>query len=289
MGPVSLGLFLWLNEMKNNLIFWKMKLIRNNSRKNVIVFLIGFLLIIIFVAGLGIYLKKANDEQQAAEVERLKLKRTQDSITTFYVNAFTGIDLNQLPGVMREIEHSRLPFNMVGYTESEYNCINKSCRFIYELSDSFVFSVIDKKFFNVSYEGSFSENTLNFENLMINSDESQLHKKMNAGEQIDAIKCSNLLNYLYGYNSVMDKSDRVKVVKLPYSTVESAEKQYPSYRDSYSLLTGEFEVQIPDGFSETYFFSEKIPYKDFFIVQNIEKPVKTDTDVILKGVFVCKK
>ncbi|EBX3080625.1 hypothetical protein DSM69_09460 [Salmonella enterica subsp. enterica serovar Agama] len=112
---------------------------------------------------------------------------------------------------------------------------------------------------------------------------------MNKGVQLDVVKCSNLLNYLYGYNSVMEQSDRVKVSKLPYSSVANAEQQFPAYRDSYGLLTGEFEVHVPDGFSDVHLFSERNPYKDLFIVQHIEKSVKTGTDIILKGVFVCKK
>lgn len=278
-----------LKNMKENLIFWKKKLKKSGSRRNGVVILAGFLVTAICIAGGGLYIKKVNDKKAAAEVERQKIKRTQESITTFYRNAFTGVDLNQLSGVIREIERSRLPFSLIGFTETDYSCSNYSCRFIYELNDTFVFSVTDKNFFNTSYEGSFTENTLNFENVMIKSGDSRLLKNMNKGVQLDVVKCSNLLNYLYGYNSVMEQSDRVKVSKLPYSSVANAEQQFPAYRDSYGLLTGEFEVHVPDGFSDVHLFSERNPFKDLFIVQHIEKSVKTGADIILKGVFVCKK
>lgn len=275
--------------MEDNLIFWKKKLKQSGSKRNMLFLLTGFLLMTLCAVGAGLYIKKANDEKLAAEQERQKIKRTQDSITTFYHKAFSGIDLHQLPDVMKEIERSRLPFNMVGFTETEYYCSLRSCRFIYELNDMFVFSVIDKYFFNTSYEGSFTENTINFENVLIKSEEPLLLKKMDSGLKVDAVKCSSYLNYLYGYNSVMEQSDRIKILKLPFSSVSSAEQQFPSYRNSYGLMTGEFEVHIPDGFSGVYLFAEKNPYKDSFIVQRIEKSAKSGTDVIMKGVFVCKK
>lgn len=275
--------------MKDNLIFWKKKLKSSGSKRNSVAILAGLLIIAVCVAGGALYVKKVNDDKLAAEVERQKIKRTQESITTFYRKALSGIDLNQLPAVMREIEHSRLPISMVGFTENEFNCINKTCSFIYELNDMFVFTVTDKVFFNTTYEGSFTENTLNFKNVMIRTGIPQLLSNMNTGSSIDAVKCGNVLNFLYGYNSVMEQSDRVKVTKLPFSSIATAEQQFPSYKDSYGLLTGEFEASVSDGYSEAYLFAEKNPYKDLFIVQNIEKSVKTGSDVILKGVFVCKK
>ncbi|TGU76961.1 hypothetical protein [Hafnia paralvei] len=278
-----------LNNMKDNLIFWKKKLKKSGSRKSVIVITICILLITIFAAGSGLYISKVNNEKLAAENEKLKIKRIQEGITSFYRKAFVGVDLNQLPGVIQEIDRSRLPFSMIGFKETEYYCSNLSCRFIYELNDMFVFSVTDKNFFNTNYEGSFTENTLNFDKVMIKSGDSRLLKNMNKGAQIDTVKCSNLLNYIYSYNSIMDQSDRVKVSKLPFSSVSTAEQQFPSYRDSFGLMIGEFEVHVPDNLSESYLFAEKNPYRDLFIVQNIEKSVKTGADIILKGVFVCKK
>ncbi|EBF4234769.1 hypothetical protein I3F86_002208 [Salmonella enterica] len=275
--------------MKHNLLFWKKRLKSDKSIKNVTVILSCFLVIAFCVTGAGFYIKKGNDEKKSAEAERQKIKRNQDSITSFYRKAFTGVDLNQLPGVIKEIERSRLPFSMIGFTETDYNCANGSCRFIYELNDMFVFSVIDKHFFNTAYEGSFTENTLNFDSVMIETGKSQLLNKMNSGSPVNSVNCSNILNYLYGYNSVVAQPERVKVLKLPFSSVMATEQQLPSYRDSYRLMTGEFEVHVPDDFSGAYLFSENNPYKDLFIVQNIEKSVKTGANVILKGVFVCKK
>lgn len=274
--------------MKDNLIFWKKKLKKSDSRKSLII-ITGILLITLCATGTGFYISKVNNEKLAAEMERKKIKSAQDGITSFYRKAFIGVDLNQLPGVMQEIERSRLPFSMVGFKETEYYCSNLSCRFIYELNDMFVFSVIDKIFFKTNYEGNFTERTLNFDNIMIKSGESQLLKSMNKGAKINTVKCSNILNYLYSYNSVMKQSERVQVSKLPFSSVATAEQQFPSYRDSFGLMTGEFEVHVADSFSESYLFAEKNPYRDLFIIQNIEKSVKTGADIILKGVFVCKK
>lgn len=275
--------------MKDNLIFWKKKLKNSGSRASTIFIIAGLSIIVFCAAGVGFYMKKVNEEKLAAAQKLQQTKRTQEGITTFYRKAFTGIDLNSMPIVMSEIERSRIPFSIVGFTETEYNCSNGSCRFLYQLNDNFVFSVIDKNFFNTQYSGSFTENTLNFTNVMIMTDESTLLHNMNTGISVNAEKCSSVLNYLYGYNSVVALSDRVKVAKLPVSTVEAAEKQFPSYRNSYGLMIGEFEVQMPDAFSDAYLFAEKNPYKDLFIVQSIEKSAKTGSDVILKGVFVCKK
>lgn len=261
----------------------------NRSGKSIIAILIGALVIAFSVAGAGFYVKKVNDKKLADEAERLKVKNSQESITSFYREAFAGVDLHQLPIVMEEIKRSRQPFRMIGYTETDYNCSKGSCRFIYELNEMFVFSVIDKYFFDTVYEGSFTENTLNFEGVIIQSGEPRLLDKMNAGSPVDAVKCSNLLNYVYGYNSVVAQADRVKVSKLPFSSVISAEQQFPLYRNSYGLMTGVFEVHVPDDFYGAYLFSEKNPYRDLFIVKNIEKSVKTGADVILKGVFICKK
>ncbi|EEI0840295.1 hypothetical protein GK368_22745 [Salmonella enterica] len=87
----------------------------------------------------------------------------------------------------------------------------------------------------------------------------------------------------------MAQPDRVKVSKLPFSSVAAAEQEFPLYRDSFGLMTGEFEVHVPEGLSDVYFFAGTNPYKDLFIVKSIEKTVKTGADVILKGVFICKK
>ncbi|EAA7201517.1 hypothetical protein GKP91_04290 [Salmonella enterica subsp. enterica serovar Java] len=275
--------------MKDNLIFWKKKLKKSSPGGNTIVIIVGFLIITLCAVGTGLYIKKVNDEKLAANVERQKTKRTQDSITSFYRMAFSGVDLNQLPGVMLEIERSRLPFSMIGFTETEYYCSNATCRFIYNLNDMFVFSVIDKKFFNTNYKGSFTEKSLDFDNVRIKTGESRILMNMNKGASFNTEKCSNLLNYLYGYNSVMAQPDRVKVSKLPFSSVAAAEQEFPLYRDSFGLMTGEFEVHVPEGLSDVYFFAGTNPYKDLFIVKSIEKTVKTGADVILKGVFICKK
>ncbi|WP_336285838.1 hypothetical protein [Citrobacter arsenatis] len=275
--------------MKDNLIFWKKKLNKNGSKKKTFVILAIFFIFAVCLAVTGFYMKKLSEQKQAAEVERQKIIKTKESITTFYRKAFAGIDLNQLPIVLNEIENSRLPFDMIGFSETEYHCSNESCRFIYELNDFFVFSVIDKIFFNTKYEGNFTENTLNFDNVIIKSGKPRFLSKTKKGNQENTNKCSTLLNYLYGYNSVVDKSDRVKVAKLPFSSVTVAEQQFPDYNESYGLMTGEFEVHIGNSFSDAYLFSERNPYKDFFIVHSIEKSVKTGTDVLLKGVFLCKK
>lgn len=275
--------------MKNNLVFWKKKLRKGTSRSKAVFFLIGFLLVFVCVAGGGWYMKKVNDEKLAAEMEQQNIKRIQSSITSFYSNAFAGVDLNELANVMREFDRSREPLSIVGFKETEYKCSNKLCQFLYELNDMFVFSVTEKKFFNTNYEGSFTENTLNFDNLMIESKDSEFFENMNSGVAMKTVKCNDILNYLYGYNSIVEQPYKVKVTRLPFSSVESAEQQFPLYKDSYGLMTGEFEVRVADDFSDVYLFVQKNPYKNSFIVQNIEKSVKTGPDIILKGVFVCKK
>lgn len=274
--------------MNNILADWKSS---ENTRKYLIIALVIFLIF----SGFGIYLYYSHLQEQTKvkEEKERKLKQEQNSknaITEFYTKAFEGASIVNYFSFLKESEKSRIPLLWSGFNEVQYQCNTSSCEFDYNLMPGAIFSTQKKFFFGKEYEPSFSEDNLVYSEVESNLIGNLLLDKMNNNESITAPNCSDMLNFIYSYNSSKRiKSEFININRLPVSSISSQEDSYPDYIHNYELLVGEFTVTNSNNYVEAQDFWLKKPYKDYFIITEVTKEKNNTNNLSIKGNLICKK
>lgn len=274
--------------MDNILTNWK------SSTKTKRYMLISIIVFLSIVAALGGWYYHSMQEKENAKLAQEK-KESQErankkSITDFYNNAFIGMNIEYFFSFINESEKSRIPLLISGFTETQYSCDYKSCDFTYQLMTGAIFNSQKKILFNEEYDPVFSENSLEYTDVRLNLNDNILLNKFNKNESITAPICNDFINFIYSYNtSKLSKDGLITIEQLPSNSVQDQENSYSDYQHSYGLLVGEFSVVIPDSYSEAYNFWQNKPYKDFFLITNIDKSSTNNNNLLIKGNFICKK
>ncbi|EAO2872878.1 hypothetical protein GJ179_11450 [Salmonella enterica subsp. enterica] len=226
--------------------------------------------------------EKAEEEQRAAAVLQQKRK----NIHNFYTSALTGTDGQGFLALYTEILHSRQPIALAGFREDNFSCTTDTCSFSYQAGESTVFSVQDKRFRNVSYAPSFSQNSVDYAGIPSGMNTNPVLDAFNRQEKISEPACNDILNYVYSYNSLVDVSRRFTLTELPASTVSSDEESLPGNPDNHGLLTGKWRVSLPDEYVSVFSFWRNQPYASSFIFQSVAgKQGMLD----ISGTLLCKK
>lgn len=260
--------------------------------KNIV---IGVSIILIIIIGICAYFYYSHYTEQeeirlAKDRKEKQIKNAQNAITDFYTKAFEGANITQLIKVLSEINISRIPLQETGFNEDYYNCNPNECDFKYVLKDNAIFNSQNKIFFEKSYEPIFSDKELSYTNVGSFMNQNSLSELFNQDKEINLVSCSDLLNYIYSYNSSKKQvNDKIIITSLPENSVASQESSYPEYRHSYGFMVGQFTVNHSDNpfIMETFWLGK--PFQKSFLITGLTKMQNTKNMVTLEGKFICKK
>lgn len=279
--------------MRSIIFNWQEKYVgQDKSRTILSIVIVGLIIMVIGIAG-TLYYFSYTEKKQLEENKRRQQAQIQQktrSIIDFYSTSLSGASPRQFMQFMLEVYSSRQSIELLGFTERSYLCNSNTCNFSYELNDNTIFNIQNKVFMGKEYQPSFSENKLDFldipSGLNINPGLNAFHQK----SPIAAPGCNDILNYLYGYNSLVPKDERFSIVTLPSSTVTSAEADLPNLPESYQLLFATWSVSIPDTYLDVVAFWERHAFLDSIIIKSVEKNNNSSIKSLnVKGAFLCKK
>lgn len=255
--------------------------------KGVLMVMVLVLLLLIVAAGGGswYYIHKKNAEIE--ELRRQKIAEAQrklDNIHSFYETAFSGMDVAEFLDLYQEILRSRYPLELTGYQEVSFGCDNGNCHFSYKPKADAIFNVQEKLFRGEKYVATFAPDTADYQNIPAGSKESPMLTSFRNHEKINLPTCSDVLNYLYSYNSL--SAQPFKLDELPASSITADEESSPSNPDNQGLLTGKWSVTLEDNYFTVSAFWHSHLYADTFIIKSVEKK---DNTLNLSGNILCKK
>ncbi|EKC2495417.1 hypothetical protein OOO55_004563 [Salmonella enterica] len=251
--------------------------------------LFGVVVVLVAAVGGGTWyyfhvkaVEKEELERQAAAA--LQQKRT--AIHNFYTTALKGGDARAFLSLYTEILRSRQPIELAGFREDSFSCTPDSCSFSYLAGESTVFSVQDKHFRNESYAPSFSQESVDYTGIPSGMDSNPVLEAFNRQEKISEPACNDILNYVYSYNSLVEAGQRFTLKVLPASSVSADEESLPGNPDNHGMLSGEWQVSLPDNYVSVHAFWENRPYSSSFIFQSVAGK-KGILDI--SGTLLCKK
>lgn len=274
-----------MNEIINN---WK------DSVKIKKILIIVVTIIVIAVSICSYFYYSHNQEQKKIKIAKeLKIKQEQTSkksIHSFYEQAFEGGSIDRLIILLNEINRSRVNLERSGFTEYAYQCDKSTCNFNYKLRNGSLFTVQEKVVYKNNYKPSFSEKELSYEGVNSKLDGNTIKNKFYNEEKITPPSCSNVLNFIYSYNSLQDdENEKIIITSLPTTSVDSQENTYPDYQHSYGFMVGNISLTHSDNAFKMKMFWEKKPYKNYFLINDFQKTSETNNIILLNGKFICKK
>lgn len=257
--------------------------------------LIGFGVFFILIIGVASYFYYGYHQEQ----EKIKLAKilkekqegnSKQSISDFYAKAFEGSSIDNFLILLNEINISRIRLEQSGFSEYYYQCDISACDFNYKLKSGALFNVQDKIMKKVRYKAAFSEDELSYTEIPSNLNHNTLKDHFINDGMISPPACSNVLNYLYSYNSSRsNESDRIIIKSLPATSVASQEDSFPGYKHSYGFMVGEFTVKYNDNAILMKAFFDRKPYVNYFLVTGFNKSQDGGNSISLNGKFICKK
>lgn len=279
--------------MRSIIYNWQKKYVGSDKPKQLIsIAIVCLVIIIIGIAGILYYFsytEKKQLEEKKRQQQALIQKKTK-SISDFYLKSLSGASPRQFMQFMHEVYSSRQSIELLGFTERSYLCDSEKCNFSYELNDNTIFNIQNKAFFGKEYQPSFSENNLDFQDLPSGLNVNPGLSAFKQKSPIVSPSCNDILNYIFGYNSLVSKNERFSIVSLPSSTITSAEAELPDLRESYRLLFATWSVSIPDNYLDVVAFWERHAFLDSIIIKSVEKNNKSSIKSLnVKGAFLCKK
>lgn len=256
----------------------------------IIIFIIVLLMVLVSGGLTGYYYytkyKKAAELAKAKQQAAMQLQQKKDSIHSFYEAALKGADVAVFMQLYDEILRSRQPIVMAGFSEDNFSCSTDSCQFSYLANDNAVFSVQQKWFRQQSYSPSFSQNSMDFTAIPSALDHNALLEAFNQHQPISLVGCTDLLNYIYGYNSMVAAERRFTLTELPASSVIGTEDALVGNAENYGLLAGKWQLSLPDNYVSVASFWQQRPYSSSFIFQSVAGKKGT---LDINGTFLCKK
>lgn len=233
-------------------------------------------------------------EQEKVKLAKI-LKESQESnskknISDFYINAFDGSSIDNFLTLLKEINISRIRLEQSGFSEYYYECDTLICNFNYKLKPGALFNVQDKKMWGLKYKATFSDDELSYTDIPSNLNNNILKDLFINESEILPPACSNVLNYLYSYNSSRsNENERIVIKSLPATSVASQENSFPQYKHSYSFMVGEFTLNYSDNSILMKAFLDRKPYRNYFLITGFNKLQDGNNIISLNGKFICKK
>ncbi|EPW1515707.1 hypothetical protein ACVVJ5_004689 [Salmonella enterica subsp. diarizonae serovar 48:r:z] len=247
--------------------------------------------VVVLVAAVGggtwyYFHAKAVEKEEQARLAAATLQQKRTNIHDFYTKALTGADARGFLSLYTEILRSRQPVTLAGFRENSFSCTAESCSFSYQVGENTVFSVQDKVFRGESYAPSFSQESVDYTGIPSGMNSNPVLEAFNRRDKISEPACNDILNYVYSYNSLVDTSRRFTLTALPASSVSADEASLPGNPDNHGLLTGKWQVSLPDEYVSVFSFWRNQPYASSFIFQSV---AGKQGILDISGTFLCKK
>lgn len=245
---------------------------------------------VIITSGIAYYLhSKKSEKEELERKQQQTIINEKNKIRNFYSTQFHGYQYQDLITILGQILSSSYIFTYSGFTEDIFTCNEDSCDFSYKLKKGAIFNVQDKVFFNQSYEGIISSDSIDFSGLALKYADKALEDKIiNRPNNSFIPYCNDYINYIYAYNSSKSKEeDKIKLNELPSSSVANLENKYRDFADSHQLLFSKFEMVLSANPLEVKYSLDKQPYLDSYIFKSIEK--LSTNNIKVTGVFACKR
>jgi len=270
--------------MNKGLYFWKTSRIPGKKQ--------GIILAVLLATILGsvsgwyylVYIphKKHDEEIQKKKADVAnKIKKIDD----FYEGQLKGGGVEQFTLLLNEIYQSRMILGLTSYDEKLISCKPDSCTFGYEILKSHVFNVQKKVFWGKEYSASFSNKGINFSGIPSNLKDNATLTNYRKKRDVAAVDCGRLLNYIYAFNSISDKSDQIIIAKPPASSVLDVESEVKSQKKSYGLLFSTWSMNAKNDPIHVMSIFERQAFKESFIIKGMELKSKA---LKITGSFVCK-
>lgn len=258
------------------------------QKQSYLIFGVAVIFLFVSVGGGGwYYFQQQESEKEAA---RVQAEREHDkkisSVSKYYKEILSGSSINNFIASLYEIDKSKIPLSLSGFTLDKYMCDVNKCTFSYSASGGGVFNVQELFFNGESYKANISENGLEYgvdpsplaQDLLINS--------FNAREEIPVAECSELINYVYSFNSTMaGVKSKLKLLGYPQSSISKIENVLPEIKEKYSFLNVKWSVVLPDNALEMSSFLSRQAYKSSFLINKVEK--KNSLEVEISGALLC--
>lgn len=250
-----------------------------------------FVLAVLLVAAMGggtWYYFHTKAEKKAEEVRRVAaaVEQKRAAVRNFYTTALTGAGADGFLALYTEILRSRQPIELTGFREDNFSCTTDTCNFSYVAEENTVFSIQDKWFREVSYAPSFSPSSVEYTGIPAEMSTNPVLEAFQQQAPISEPDCSDLLNYLYSYNSLVDAGQRFTLTELPSSSVSAVEDALPGNPYNHGLLAGKWRVSLPDNYVSVFSFWRERPYSSSFIFQSV---AGKQGNLDISGTFLCKK
>lgn len=267
--------------------FYKMKLSRLVRPRTLLLIVAVVVLFAVVAGGSGYYVYQKRQEAEALRKQKLAaVQAKRNNIHQFYETLLAGADIEGFLTLYQEITHSRYPIELTGYQETLFNCNTSTCNFSYKPKTDGVFNVQKKQFRGEKYEASFSQDTIDYQDVPSGMGENPLLLQFRQREKIDEPDCNDMLNYLYSYNSLAPKTQHFILDALPASSVLVDEAALPGNPENYGLLKADWSVTLEDNYFVVSSFWRSHPYASAFIIKSAEKINNT---LNIRGTFLCKK
>lgn len=270
--------------MNKGLYFWKTN--RVPDKRKLIIFAILLVTILGSVAG-WYYLIYTPHKKHEEEVLKKKadLVSKVKKVNDFYEEQLKGGGVDQFALLLDEIYQSRLVLGLTAYDEKVITCKADGCTFSYEILKSRVFNIQKKNFWGKGYSASFSNKGINFSGIPSNLKDNFLLKSYRKNKDISVVDCGRLLNYIYAFNSISDKSDQIIIGNPPASSVLDIEGEVKAQKKIYGLLFGTWTMNAKNDLVHVMSVFERQAFKESFIVKGMELKSKA---LKITGGFVCK-
>jgi len=270
--------------MNKGLYFWKSS--RTPNKRQWIILAIIVSIILVSVSG-WYYMVYVPHKKNEEEIQRKKNELQQNirQVNDFYEEQLKGGSIERFNLLLNEIYKSRLLLAMTAYDEKVITCKTDNCTFGYEILKSHVFNVQKKIFWGKNYSASFSDKGINFSGIPAKLDSNRILDRYKRGKDVSVSDCEELLNYIYAFNSINDKSDQLIIAKSPESSVLNVEEKIKSNNKYYGLLFGTWTMTAKNDVIHVMSIFERQALKDSFIVKGVELKSKA---LKISGGFVCK-
>lgn len=208
------------------------------------------------------------------------------SIDDYYFRILNGAPLSQFVNSLLEINKSSIPLSLSGFNLDSYVCDLSKCTFSYKSLSGRIFNVQELSIFNNNFKANISDKGLEYmvsPSLLSND---SLIEKYKLRKPIAVAKCSELVNYVHSFNSmVADGKNKVNISGYPQSEISAVEHILPDVKNLYGFLNVQWTTILPDNIREISSFLGRQAYNESFLVNKVEK--KKSSEVEVSGTLLC--
>ncbi|EHW5250954.1 pilus assembly protein [Escherichia coli] len=266
---------------------WKSYLAKIQRQSYAVIGLLSFALLSIGAGGVWFYL----DKKEAAE-ESERLKKQQElaakikKVNDYYKDILDGASPGKVVDIIVAVSQSSLPVKLAGFSLDSYKCDLSTCAFSFLSQDGKIFNIQDLYFHGDYYKPNISPKGVEYQIKSSPLKSDDLHKRFEARESIDTVNCSELINYVRSFNSLMtDKKFQLNLSGYPASSIESIENVIPEVKNKYALKSVKWNAILDDDILAVTAFLKRQAYSESFRINKIEK--KKSSGIEISGNLIC--